>query len=78
MKGFAITGNHDLVERFVKNLRDRKKFEKVVHVSGLGHMADVRAVDLKSGTFMDYPCATDSNFPSVLRLLSEKVSAHCI
>jgi hypothetical protein len=69
----AITSNDDLVQRFFKRSTDRKKFEKVVHISGLGHLADVRAVDFKSGTYRDYPCITDSKFPSVIDILSDKV-----
>jgi hypothetical protein len=70
---FAITANADLVRRFLKNRIDRKKFEKVVRFSSLGHLADVRAVDLKSGTFRDYPCITDWKFPHAIDLLNDKV-----
>jgi hypothetical protein len=75
-RGFAITANTDLVQRFLHDRIDNKKFNKVVRSATLGHLPDVRAVDLKSGKFRDYPGIVDWNFPMAINLLSAKVFAN--
>ena len=50
---FAMTGNADLIRKFLGSAEWRKKFERIVDNYALEHLADIRKLDLETGGFHD-------------------------
>jgi hypothetical protein len=51
---FAITSNAHLIRRFIRTEKGRKQLEQVVDLHGLDHLADIRGVCMKDGSFQDF------------------------